>query len=206
MNTSHFFALRRENDDQTTFASQDYVQPAQGREVESGSFGLVGDARVSHTGSEIPIRSTQVSREQAGAESETLTPVTIKQVQDAVSMGQEPVKINHVVMKQVMIVARVVGLEAQINRTSLMLDDCTSRIQAVYLTSSDQDVPQDYYADQRRASIKEGFWIRVIGVICYMDGCHKISIIRMRPVVHYNEIVFHRLETVKTSLMQSRAN
>lgn len=137
---------------------------------------------------------------------DTLQGVTIKQIIGAgTEGGDDKFVINGQHTQQVTLVARIKKAEVQVTMISLLLDDCTGLISGSHMLPADEEMATNEFAVQKRARIKDGAWVRVTGTIQVMDGERRLSIYRIRPVDDANEIMYHRLDAVKTFLAQTRA-
>lgn len=134
-----------------------------------------------------------------------LVAATIKQVLEA-SAGSGDDKhynINGSPAPQVTLVAHILKAEIQMTAISLVLDDGSGTINGSHMLPADEDLSNEH-AVTKRQRITDGAWVRVVGGIQVVDGNRNLAVFRIRPVDDYNEIVYHRLDVVRTFLAQTR--
>lgn len=140
-----------------------------------------------------------------GGYNDSLVAATIKQVQDADagSGDDKHYTINGVPASQVTVVARIIKAEVQMTAISLVLDDGTGTIEGSHMLPADEDAANEH-AVAKRQRITDGAWVRIVAGVQVVDGKRNLAVFRVRPVDDHNEIVYHRLDVVKTFLAQTR--
>lgn len=140
-----------------------------------------------------------------GGYNDSLVAATIKQVHEAQagSGDDKHYNINGVSSSQVTLVARIIKAEVQMTAISLVLDDGTGTIDGSHMLPADEDAANEH-AVAKRQRITDGAWVRVVAGVQVVDGKRNLAVFRVRPVDDYNEIVYHRLDVVRTFLAQTR--
>lgn len=140
-----------------------------------------------------------------GRVNDAIAAVTIKQVLDAGGDGDEKnITINGTSVGQVTIVGRITATEMQMTAISIVLDDSTASMNGSYMLPVDDDASSEM-AMAKRQRIREGAWVRVVAGIQVVDGKRALALFRIRPVDDMNEVVYHRLDVVKTYLSQTKS-
>lgn len=144
-----------------------------------------------------------------GNTAETIMPVTLKQIQDAGTEpgGSDKLVINGATAEQVTCVARIVQSDTQMTMIAFTLDDCTGRMEGSHVLPADEASGAHEFAVQKRERLKEGAWVRIVGVIddvSVENGTRRLSIYKIRAVDDMNELLYHRLDVVKTFLSLTR--
>ena len=136
---------------------------------------------------------------------DTLQYVTIKQILEAATEhDDEKFNINGVQTQQITLVARIIRADVQMTMIALAFDDCTGRIDGSHMLPIEDEMGASEYAVQKRERIKPGVWVRVIAQPQMLNSERRLVIYRIRPVDDFNEIVYHRLDTVRVFLAQTR--
>lgn len=140
-----------------------------------------------------------------GTTAETITPVTFKQIKDAdFDTGSEKLTINGAVAEQITVVARIIKADVQMTMIAFTLDDCTGRMEGSHMLPADEAAGSHEFAVQKRERLKEGAWTRLVGVVDTMNEARRLWIYKIRAVDDFNEILYHRLDVVKTFLSLTR--
>lgn len=136
---------------------------------------------------------------------DTIAAVTIKQVVEAMSGDGDDKNfvINGVPAGQVTIVGRIIYAEMQMTAISIVLDDGSGCIGGSHMLPADEEAGNEAVIAKRQR-IREWAWVRVIAGIQIVDGNRALAVFRIRPVDDFNEVVYHRLDVVRTFLGQTR--
>lgn len=136
---------------------------------------------------------------------DTVAAVTIKQVLDSISGDGDDKNfvINGVPAGQVTIVGRIISAEIQMTAISVVLDDGTGCIAGSHMLPADEEAGNEAVIAKRQR-IREWAWVRVVGGIQIVDGNRALAVFRIRPVDDFNEVVYHRLDVVRTFLAQTK--
>lgn len=136
---------------------------------------------------------------------DTVAAVTVKQVLDSISGDGDDKNfvINGVSAGQVTIVARIISAEMQMTAISVVLDDGTGCIAGSHMLPADEEAGNEAVIAKRQR-IREWAWVRIVGGIQIVDGNRALAVFRIRPVDDFNEVVYHRLDVVRTFLAQTK--
>lgn len=142
---------------------------------------------------------------------ETITPVTIKQIHEAgTEPGGDKLQVNGASIEQITCVARITQAKVEITMIAFNMDDCTGIIEGSHILPADEASGGHEFAVQKRERLKEGAWVRVVGIVdenISSDGVNsgrKMTIYKIRAIDDYNEILYHRVDVVKTFLSLTR--
>lgn len=136
---------------------------------------------------------------------DAVQPVTIKQLHDAKhDSPDDQYIVNGVSLQQVTLVARLSSVNMQVTMMSMQLDDGTGIMECVHMLPPDEDATSKEYALQKRQLLRDGAWARVVGRVVEVSGSRQVEAYRLRAVDDHNEITYHRLDTVRTFLAQTR--
>ena len=146
---------------------------------------------------------SQSNRESEGGEKEkkprdkqTLTPVTIKQLQSAEKgVGDDDgYKIDNAEIHSVRVVACVQTDEVRETKATYNIEDGTGSVEVTFWLNDAQD--EDSWARQKLAKMTPGAYVVVHGIIKEYDGRLTISAYDMRPVEDFNQVTHHYLEAI----------
>ena len=146
---------------------------------------------------------SQSNRESEGGEKEkkprdkqTLTPVTIKQLQAAEKgVGDdEGYRIDNSEIHSVRVVACVQTDEVRETKATYNIEDGTGSVEVTFWLNDAQD--EDSWARQKLAKMTPGAYVVVHGNIKEYDGRLTISAYDMRPVEDFNQVTNHYLEAI----------
>ena len=146
---------------------------------------------------------SQSNRESEGGEKEkkprdkqTLTPVTIKQLQSAEKgVGDDDgYKIDNAEIHSVRVVACVQTDEVRETKATYNIEDGTGSVEVTFWLNDAQD--EDSWARQKLAKMTPGAYVVVHGNIKEYDGRLTISAYDMRPVEDFNQVTHHYLEAI----------
>jgi len=140
--------------------------------------------------------SRKVSRE-----SQTLTPVTIKQLKSAEQPSlAEPFRINGVQIHQVKIVGYIVDKVSNNAKTIYTIQDCSDQIQVYEWLNKKESL----FEQEQQAQCSPDTYVTVYGMLQYNDDQLSLQKHRMRPVQDFNEITHHFLECIYVYLHNTR--
>ncbi|KAF2018990.1 replication protein A, subunit RPA32 [Aaosphaeria arxii CBS 175.79] len=130
---------------------------------------------------------------------DTVRPVTIKQINDAQSVGEE-FKIDGAQVAQLTFVGQIRNVSSQTTNLTYKLDDGTGSMEAKHWNDKDTaDEPSP-----GREKLVEGAYCRVWGKLkSFNDRKHVVATI-IRPVEDKNEISYHLLEATYVHLHFTR--
>ena len=146
---------------------------------------------------------SQSNRESEGGEKEkkprdkqTLTPVTIKQLQAAEKgVGDDDgYKIDNAEIHSVRVVACVQTDEVRETKATYNIEDGTGSVEVTFWLNDAQD--EDSWARQKLAKMTPGAYVVVHGIIKEYDGRLTISAYDMRPVEDFNQVPPHYLAAI----------
>eukprot|EP01103_Thecamoeba_quadrilineata_P005046 TRINITY_DN148_c0_g2_i1.p1 TRINITY_DN148_c0_g2~~TRINITY_DN148_c0_g2_i1.p1 ORF type:complete len:290 (-),score=46.37 TRINITY_DN148_c0_g2_i1:35-904(-) len=133
---------------------------------------------------------------------QTMMPVTIRQLINAVQVGADNYKINNRELSQVTIVGRVVKTVEQATSFNLEINDGTGTfdVRIWYDTDDKYD-----YNQIQKSNWKEGVYVRVTG---HLRGAllDKQSLVAysIELIEDYNEYTYHLLESIFVSLYHTK--
>lgn len=127
-------------------------------------------------------------------ESQSLLPVTIKQLKSATEQESKYV-VDGKILSQITFVGLVLNMEVQSTNINYNIDDGTGHLQVrVYIDMDEPDPVQ----------LREGQYVRVIGNLRKLGGEMSVVAFQLRPIKDHNELTFHMLEVVHTHLQSTR--
>lgn len=146
-----------------------------------------------------PMNSDSPGKTAPGRDMETLTPITARQAKKAQQI-QEKFVLDNQELKQVTLIAKVVGRDDQPNRLSLVLDDGTEVIEAQIFINADD--PPAWLQQKDLWAVNT--YVRVYGQLFYNDGTVSISAFRVKDLTDTNEITMHSLDVIHAHLCNTR--
>jgi len=126
---------------------------------------------------------------------QTLLPVTIKQINDAMATDDN-VQIDGRDVTQVSIVCTVLSIESQALCNNYTVEDGTGQIDVRWWTDAENG---DVHAD-KRSLISEMTYVRVVGKIRIFQNAKQITAFDVRPVKDFNEVTYHMIHSIQTHL------
>ncbi|CAN8066934.1 unnamed protein product [Agarophyton chilense] len=150
--------------------------------------------------------ASQTNNDDSSFASETLQPLTVKQLLNAAPDPSDPSKltVNSATLTQLTLVARIVAADVQVTTITLTVDDCTATIQGTYVLPVEDEMAPNEISLQKRAWIKTGAWLRLVAAPYVQPASRSLTVYRVRRVTDFNEILYHRLQVVQTLLAQTR--
>ncbi|KAF2276265.1 replication protein A, subunit RPA32, partial [Westerdykella ornata] len=130
--------------------------------------------------------------------SDSLRPVTIKQILEAEPMGDE-FNIDGSKVTQITFVGKIMNISTQVTNVTYKLDDGTGGIEAKLWIDADA-------AEQNplKARLVEGSYCRVFGKLKSFHDKKHVGAAIIRPVEDYNEVSYHLLEATVVHLYYTR--
>lgn len=126
---------------------------------------------------------------------QTIFPVTIKQINDAIATDDN-VKIDGRDVSQVIMVGTVLSMESQALANNYTVEDGTGQIDVRWWTDSEGS---DVHAE-KRSQIREMSYVRVVGKIRNFQNQKQIVAFDVRPVKDHNEVTYHLLNSIHVHL------
>jgi len=148
------------------------------------------------------IEGTPKTKGRSGGGYQTMTPVTIKQLYNAVQAVPDDVfKVDGHDLNQVTIVGSVLSISLQSTNYSLLVDDGTGKMDVrIWIDTEDNSD----YAQKKRAAWKEGIYIRAIGHLRAFNNKKSIVAFRIIPIKNFDEVTYHFLETIYVHLTNTK--
>ena len=129
----------------------------------------------------------------------TLTPVTIKMLCDAVKQNgsqaqgpDQPYIVNNRELGMLTLVACVDSVSEQSMYKEYMLNDGTGRLKAHWYVDGDRVPPQQV--------VRPGVYVRVYGTLQSWQGQEGLNVVQVTKVVQANEIAYHFIEVAHIHL------
>lgn len=132
--------------------------------------------------------------------SDTLRPVTIKQILDAQSDG-DFFKIDDNRISQLTFIGQIRNLATQTTNITYKLDDGTGSIEVKQWNDADADTMQTNSTKQK---LVEGAYCRAWGKLKSFHDRRHVNATIIRPVDDMNEISYHMLESTAVHLYYTR--
>jgi len=140
---------------------------------------------------------------QSGGIIQTLTPVTIRQLYNAVQQQPGDIfKVDGKELNQITIVGQIVSSQIQSTNLELLIDDSTGKMDVRQWLEPDEGANQ--YLEDQRATFKEGVYVRVVGHLRAFQAKRSIMAFRIQPIDDWNEITFHLLEAIHVHLFNTK--
>ncbi|TKY85714.1 hypothetical protein EX895_005254 [Sporisorium graminicola] len=129
----------------------------------------------------------------------TLRPVTIRQILNAEQPHPDAeFTLDGAELGQLTFVAVVRNISRNATNVAYSVEDGTGQIEVrQWLDSSGDDT-------SKASDIRQNVYVRVLGTLKSFQNRRSISAGHMRPVIDYNEVMFHRLEAVHSHLQLTR--
>ncbi|KAB2575021.1 Nucleic acid binding OB-fold tRNA/helicase-type [Lasiodiplodia theobromae] len=138
-----------------------------------------------------------------GFRKDTLRPVTLKQINDAVNTQESDFTIDGVEVAQITFVGQIRNISQQALNISFKFDDGTGLGEVKLWMDADGPNPLEP-ADGSKPTLVENTYARVWGKLrSYGQKRHVIAHI-IRPITDYNEISYHLLEATAVHLHFTR--
>jgi len=127
-------------------------------------------------------------------DAQSLTPVTIKQLQNLESKDSK-YKLDGKDLAQVTFVGVILSCEQQTTNLNYMIDDGTGKMNVrIYIDSE----------DETQRSADENTYVRVVGNLREFNGGLHVVGFTLLPIKDFNEITFHALEVISVHLLNTK--
>lgn len=128
------------------------------------------------------------SKPRLGLGPQSLRPVTIKQLQEAVVNPDGRLVVDNQELSQFSLISCVRGIKEGSTGTDYFIEDGTASITA------------RCWPDKNIAPAKEGDWIQVFGTFKSLGSTKSVNVSSLKKITDYNQITFHFCETIASSL------
>ncbi|EKG19567.1 Nucleic acid binding OB-fold tRNA/helicase-type [Macrophomina phaseolina MS6] len=162
-----------------------------------GQGGAGGGGFIPGEGSQSPGSASK------GYRKDTLRPVTLKQINDAVNTQESDFTIDGAEITQITFIGQIRNISQQTTNITFKLDDGTGIAEVKLWIDSDAPNPLEP-ADGSKPTLVENAYARVWGKLkSYGNKRHVIAHI-IRPITDFNEISYHLLEATVVHLHFTR--
>jgi len=145
--------------------------------------------------------SPRSPKSQSGAIVQTLTPVTIRQLFNAIQSQPEDVyKVDGKELNQITIVGQIVSSVIASTNIELVIDDGTGKIDVRHWVEMDDN----QYLQEQHSKLTDGTYVRVIGHLRALHKKRNIMAFRIQPLEDLNELTFHLLEVIQVHLFNTK--
>ncbi|KAF2743121.1 replication protein A, subunit RPA32 [Sporormia fimetaria CBS 119925] len=134
---------------------------------------------------------------------DSLRPVTIKQIWDAQSTGDE-FRIDGATISQLTFVGQIRNLSSQTTNITYKIDDGTGVIEVKQWIDSDEAAQESNDPASKKARLVEDAYVRVWGKLKSFHDKKHVGAQIIRPVDDYNEINYHLLEATAVHLYYTK--
>mmetsp|Transcript_21551 Transcript_21551/g.25952 ORF Transcript_21551/g.25952 Transcript_21551/m.25952 type:complete len:223 (-) Transcript_21551:326-994(-) len=144
----------------------------------------------SQGGADNGVSPTQGAKGGGRAKSESLTPLTVRQLHLALEASMEDsFTVDGEEVNNLTLVGKIVSSQASSTSMQYTLDDSTGK------------VPVRFWLDQssgadKTTEWKVGTYVRVYGHLRQFQGQRSVVAFTLRPVTDFNEVTYHMLETI----------
>ncbi|KAF1816779.1 replication protein A, subunit RPA32 [Eremomyces bilateralis CBS 781.70] len=129
---------------------------------------------------------------------DTLRPVTIKQILDAKSLGDDQFEIDGAAIGQVTFVAQIRNISTQATNVTYKVEDGTGGLDVKYWLDTEK---QEMDAEGKKSSaLVENGYCRVFGKLKEFNGKKHVGTTIIRAVTDLNEIQYHLLEATSVHM------
>lgn len=127
-------------------------------------------------------------------DAQSLTPVTIKQLQNVESKDSK-YKLDGKDLAQVTFVGVILSVDKQQTNLNYMIDDGTGKMNVrIYIDLEDENQRSD----------PENSYVRVVGNLREFNGGLHVVGFQLLPIKDFNEITFHALEVISVHLRNTK--
>jgi len=136
-----------------------------------------------------------------GQKNESLTPLTVKQLHQAVQECsiEDSIKVDGDEVHSLSLVGRVIECSDSATLQVFTIDDGTGVVEVRYWLEDDNDI-----SGSSKEPIKKGTYVRVYGHLRSFQGQRNIVAFTIRPVTDFNEVTYHLLETIFVHLGKTK--
>ncbi|GME50942.1 Nucleic acid binding OB-fold tRNA/helicase-type [Neofusicoccum parvum] len=138
-----------------------------------------------------------------GYRKDTLRPVTLKQITDAVNTQESDFTIDGAEISQITFVGQIRNISQQTTNITYKFDDGTGTTEVKQWIDSDAPNPLEP-ADGSKPTLVENAYARVWGKLKSYGNKRHIIAHTIRPITDYNEISYHLLESTVVHLHFTR--
>jgi len=140
----------------------------------------------------------------SGAYSQTLLPVTLKQLVTATQANPDDVwQLNGKDLNHVTFVAMVSNFQQLSTNVSFMADDSTEKVEVgIWLDHEDYND----YTTRMLPNYYDGMYVRVFGDWRSFHNKNHVIAYRVQPVVDFNELTYHLLEALHVYMQGSKGS
>mmetsp|Transcript_31127 Transcript_31127/g.60101 ORF Transcript_31127/g.60101 Transcript_31127/m.60101 type:complete len:249 (-) Transcript_31127:153-899(-) len=121
---------------------------------------------------------------------QSLTPVTIKQINNAKQVNQSEFYIDDKSVSQVKIVGMILQVEIQATNTNYIIDD-TSGMITVRIYTNDE-------TQELNSGCREDVYVTVVGNLRELGGKRVVVAFQVNPLKNFTGIVLHNLDVIHT--------
>lgn len=132
---------------------------------------------------------------------QTITPVTIKQIQTATKTTEDVFRINNAPIDQVSLIGIIRSVEQKSTKMTYQIEDHTGLIEATKWVDGDNE---DEHSAQKRSMCREGVYVRVFAHIKTFNEKITLTALGMMVIEDYNAITHHILETIHAYLVSTK--
>lgn len=132
---------------------------------------------------------------------QSLRPVSIKQLQEAVVNPDGRLVVDNQELSQFSLISCVRGIKEGSTGTDYFIEDGTASITA--RCWPDKNIaPAKYYSALKSLInfYREGDWVQIFGTFKSLGSAKSVNVSAMKKITDYNMVTFHFLETIAASL------
>ena len=133
-------------------------------------------------------------------ENRKLTPVFIKQLEVDAQCDGQSATLDNKPLRQIKIMGVIVEVKESSTNVQYTVEDSTGRINCKKWIDDNTDDP---WRQKERDALKEGVYVKVFGQLREFQGHKNINAFEVYPVVDFNEVTFHMLETLHVHLVNT---
>jgi len=131
---------------------------------------------------------------------QSLMAYSIKQLHAAAQpTSEDSFRIDGREVNEVTIIGAILSVNEQTTNLTFVVDDGTGKIEVKIWLEEKNEAQQ-----QKKASWRQGTYVRVIGNLRSLWNKRSIVAFTLIPIVNFNELTFHLLETIYTHLYNTR--
>ena len=129
-----------------------------------------------------------------------LTPVFIKQLEVDARCDGQSATLDGKPLRQIKIVGVIVEVKESSTNVQYTVEDSTGRINCKKWIDDNTDDP---WRQKERDALKEGVYVKVFGQLREFQGHKNVNAFEVYPIVDFNEVTFHMLETLHVHLINT---
>lgn len=127
--------------------------------------------------------------------------VNIAQIKNSSNDENATFQLDGADIGQVIVIGVVRDADRKSTKIQYQIEDFTGIIQAVQWVSDEEDGMGDL-GDSASNQVREGMYVRCIGTVKPFAGKKQITTFKVEPIIDYNEITYHILDTIRNHLCQ----